>query len=1051
MQSQGENPAPSTSGGGVNGGVAVSQNPPGRQEPDTTTTTNLDSSVPPTETPVSPSPASDPLQLAATPLPVQKRRRVTRACDECRRKKIKCDGKQPCTHCTVYSYACTYDQPSNRRRNPAPQYIEALETRLNKAEALLRVVLPELDLEDPRFDALGPEEILSALKKTSNPVDPPAEAKPKVNPEPCDESLLESMVDNTGTLDLDDQGNWDYHGHSSGLIFVRRLRKQFGNIPEPRHVPQFQQLSQMIDSSKASSESPVDSHHLTTQDLPSRDVARKLCSNALDDSSCLMRFLHKPTFYEMLDRIYDTPPDQFSNEENSFLPLLYLALAVGCLFRSAGDSALDKFAYQNAADQGFQYYRSGRQLLDITECRDLTSLQAVCFMILFLQSTANVRTCYSYIGIALRAALRLGLHRSVSANFNPIEQETRKRVFWVVRKMDVHVSSILGLPILLSEDDVDQEYPLAVDDEFITAEKILPMPPGYTPLMAGATAHIALGRIVLKVMRYIYPVKSVNPGSDHTYKVSHSKIRELEGDLQTWLEALPAAFRPGGEATPEVERIRQLLRIGYAHVQMAMYRPFLHYVTGGPQGQKIDKRSYACAAACVSVARNVVHITAGMKKKQLLNGSYWFTMYTTYFAILSLLFFILENPECATAREGILKDALEGKNTLAGLAKNSMAADRCAQSLNSIFKHLPEKLRNRQSTGVPVSRKRAQGSPPPALSPATTSEVRTPAPNAEVDSFALAPPARAKTFPVQILASDSSKAATKLKQQTLPTSADDTHTSTGARTWSLNDPSQLASSQPISTVPSLLNEESRQVSSPSSPLSTSQSQPQQSGSKPGQQPMTFSPPLHNAGYLPDLMPMMFPSDDPFAYPAQPMSMLEDDNIRNEMSAKFPQWSSVATTSSNGTPTASTPSYDQFSNLQNLSNQGSSSTNTGLPYHLKTFPQFSDYQSMTPTPSHVTESRTESLQTALQDIPDNLFWPEMGSQQASQPQSQPSRLSNEQVLQDTPDFGMGMGLGMTDFGALGMAMHVDDLLGNLGGTAAANNGPIDWNQWMDTGI
>jgi len=39
-----------------------------------------------------------------TRVPMQKRRRVTRACDECRRKKIKCDGKQPCTHCTVYSY-----------------------------------------------------------------------------------------------------------------------------------------------------------------------------------------------------------------------------------------------------------------------------------------------------------------------------------------------------------------------------------------------------------------------------------------------------------------------------------------------------------------------------------------------------------------------------------------------------------------------------------------------------------------------------------------------------------------------------------------------------------------------------------------------------------------------------------------------------------------------------------------------------------------------------------------------------------------------------------
>lgn len=39
-----------------------------------------------------------------TSAPAQKRRRVTRACDECRRKKIKCDGKQPCTHCSVYSY-----------------------------------------------------------------------------------------------------------------------------------------------------------------------------------------------------------------------------------------------------------------------------------------------------------------------------------------------------------------------------------------------------------------------------------------------------------------------------------------------------------------------------------------------------------------------------------------------------------------------------------------------------------------------------------------------------------------------------------------------------------------------------------------------------------------------------------------------------------------------------------------------------------------------------------------------------------------------------------
>lgn len=49
-------------------------------------------------------PTQDASTTDSKTLPAQKRRRVGRACDECRRKKIKCDGKQPCTHCTVYSY-----------------------------------------------------------------------------------------------------------------------------------------------------------------------------------------------------------------------------------------------------------------------------------------------------------------------------------------------------------------------------------------------------------------------------------------------------------------------------------------------------------------------------------------------------------------------------------------------------------------------------------------------------------------------------------------------------------------------------------------------------------------------------------------------------------------------------------------------------------------------------------------------------------------------------------------------------------------------------------
>ena len=108
---------------------------------------------------------------------------------------------------------------------------------------------------------------------------------------------------------------------------------------------------------------------------------------------------------------------------------------------------------------------------------------------------------------------------------------------------------------MLSEEDIDQEYPLPVDDEYITVNGIMPMPPNHVSMMEGVNAHIRLTHIVLKVLKYIYPVKAANRGSNHSYMVSHSKIRDIERDLQSWMESLPSVFRPGGETTPEIERL----------------------------------------------------------------------------------------------------------------------------------------------------------------------------------------------------------------------------------------------------------------------------------------------------------------------------------------------------------------------------------------------------------------------------------------------------------------------------------------------------------------
>jgi hypothetical protein len=196
--------------------------------------------------------------------------------------------------------------------------------------------------------------------------------------------------------------------------------------------------------------------------------------------------------------------------------------------------------------------------MDIADCRDLRQVQAIIFMIMFLQSSAKLSTCYAYIGVALRSALRMGLHRSFTDNFSAIESETRKRVFWVIQRMDTYVGALLGLPHSLSADEIDQELPAEVDDEYITEEGILPMPEGQISFMAAANAHTKLVQILDKIVRYVYPLKgsgSKIPGKTaKSYSVSYAKILEIEKDLKVWQDELPMGLKPGGEATAMIIR-----------------------------------------------------------------------------------------------------------------------------------------------------------------------------------------------------------------------------------------------------------------------------------------------------------------------------------------------------------------------------------------------------------------------------------------------------------------------------------------------------------------
>jgi hypothetical protein len=324
-------------------------------------------------------------------------------------------------------------------------------------------------------------------------------------------------------------------------------------------------------------------------------------------------------------------------------------------------------------------------------------------------------------------------------------------------------------------------------------------------------------------------------------------------------------------------RVQQLLRLSYAHVQMMLYRPFLHYVSKRAcAGKTVDDRSYACAAACVSVSRNVVHITAEMKRRGLLIGAYWFTMYTTFFAILSLVFFVLENPDKPGSQE-ILADATGGREALAGLAKRSMAADRCTAALEvslfvpspsisfsympnhsqGLFEQLPERLKSGRVAAVTTKKKRSAPGPNP--SPMSKGIRSSPDINHSPSKGPQITPAqRALTFPVT---SSSSVSADQRQSMTF-------------------DPNGFQP-QPRVSDPNLRHSY-HELTSPTQLSSTGTPDSAQSNNSISR--FQIQQQFGNNSNLPDLSAMMFPSADPFAYPNQPM--MEYESLQQKGSEQF---------------------------------------------------------------------------------------------------------------------------------------------------------------------
>ncbi|SCV05455.1 LANO_0H07866g1_1 [Lachancea nothofagi CBS 11611] len=626
-----------------------------------------------------------------------KRRRVTRACDECRKKKVKCDGQQPCIHCTVYSYECTYNQPSKRVSTQQPATGTPVSTGPLKSQdsgAPVSASFPRPQRSNSSLTRTYRNAQMQSLSKYKSLFNQLFPQMPNI-----EQLDVSAFVKTIQSFTASNRAMQD-------ALKERHLSIQDGNYSSESPVtnpgtatmtPEF--MADAIEGIDGSIQS-LEGREIKII-LPPKPVALHFIHVTWEQCCVLFRFYHRPSFIANLDELYETDPHDYTHEQMHFLPLCYSVMAVGALFSKSMQKTANATPEDTASspnqfmqDEGYKYFVAARKLIDITNARDLNSLQAIVMLFIFLQCSARLSTCYTYIGVAMRNALREGMHRNLNTEthgYNPIEIEMRKRLFYTIYKMDVYVNTMLGLPRSVSQRDFDQAFPAELTDEYITKTGLDYDKQGDVLSSAGiANHHTRLIMILDNIVAELYPVKKTNS------LISHDVVTQLEIKLRRWLDNLPPELTPGLSDVPsKYERANQLLHLSFLQVQVILYRPFIHYLSAILPAKATDSLSIQRARNCISVARTVVKLAKKMMEKKTLTGSYWFSIYNIFFSVAGLIFYLhevtpVDDDGEAEYRE-IQNDAEMGKSVLLYLKDTSMAANRTYNLLNMLFEKFNSK------------------------------------------------------------------------------------------------------------------------------------------------------------------------------------------------------------------------------------------------------------------------------------------------------------------------------------------------------------------------
>ncbi|EGO60518.1 hypothetical protein NEUTE1DRAFT_56998 [Neurospora tetrasperma FGSC 2508] len=634
-----------------------------------------------------------------------KRRRIARACDMCRKKKIKCDGKLPaCTHCINYKTDCVFTQVEKKRSPPKGYVTPPADAQAREHWLIVECLAVPSTLKVSRIGLLGDDDNgatdLGTLERklaektaqsrqtsqaaASNPTSPSqaasgqdgnnstprsslasplpeaprdkeGEKRASIAPEKVEKEETEQEVSALSemmcSLVTNNNGETRYIGSSSGFSIFSPKGIQWVN--EKMGDSSFQQMI---------SDVSVDDHKWTRwkpdifgdlfrrvifKELPPKPEAMSLLKDYFENFNCMFPLFHQPTFMHLVERQYSSDPYQGSGWWAS----LNVALAIAYRLR-----VMSNLVPQEEDDKAWGYMKNAMAVFSELTMRntDLLSVQALLGMSLFMQGTPNPQPSFLLIATAIRLSHTIGLHkRGTGFNLNPIEIEQRKRVFWIAYMLDKDLCLRSGRPPAQDDDDMNVDLP---DEDPADGIGNIPLADGKGKMNL-FRKMVEISIVESKVYKRLYATKATKQSDGELLNT----IGELDQELEDWKDSIPIDFRPEHEIkashTPLILHV-VMLHFTYYNCLTTIHRMSIHhgywtsrlsnFAIQGLNARPLNPRIFSSAALCTSAARASISLL-----KYIPQGDFscvWMVLYFPVSALVTLFGNILQNPLDPRAR-----------------------------------------------------------------------------------------------------------------------------------------------------------------------------------------------------------------------------------------------------------------------------------------------------------------------------------------------------------------------------------------------------------------